>query len=551
MKKNMGGITLVALVITIIILIILAGVSINLVLGENGILEKAKEGKEKHSKADAREKLEIVLLDLQADKVIDINYNEETYIDERLNENNIEVEGDIAIVYGWQFEIDRSVPKIGKEYGKLTEEEMLKPIIISFKTIIEETQINVKIKLRNEEGRNIIYTINEIKENEEKINIETSNSIQELEYTFKNLKKGCKYEIKVQASNKYGTDNKEKIVETQAPILISKIIFDKEEQNILIKNKGTKLNYRIEPENATNKEIIWTTSASTIANVENGVITPIKSGSCIITARALEGGVSATCKINVVNGISTIEELVAVNNDLSGNYLLLNDIDLLGIDWTPISTNNHNQNFEGIFDGQGYSIKNLNKPLFKAVGKENSDVTVIKNLELENVSINLPNEYEVGALASNSFYGVNISNIKVTGNIVGKDYVAGILGNIALTEPPPVITNCYVRANITSNGNNATGGIAITSGGKGNISNCYFSGKINGSAEPIALILYMCGIGISNCYYDATNIGEGKNNATGLKTSEFGNSNNFKNWDFENTWVIKDGFPELIILDTH
>lgn len=41
--KEMKGITLVALVVTIVILLILAGVSINLVLGNNGIIAKAKD----------------------------------------------------------------------------------------------------------------------------------------------------------------------------------------------------------------------------------------------------------------------------------------------------------------------------------------------------------------------------------------------------------------------------------------------------------------------------------------------------------------------------
>lgn len=45
MLKGQKGITLVALVVTIIVLIILAGVSIALVLGDNGIINKAKEGK--------------------------------------------------------------------------------------------------------------------------------------------------------------------------------------------------------------------------------------------------------------------------------------------------------------------------------------------------------------------------------------------------------------------------------------------------------------------------------------------------------------------------
>ena len=41
MLKNNKGITLVALVVTIVILLILAGVSLNLVLGDNGLVRKA------------------------------------------------------------------------------------------------------------------------------------------------------------------------------------------------------------------------------------------------------------------------------------------------------------------------------------------------------------------------------------------------------------------------------------------------------------------------------------------------------------------------------
>ena len=38
MKKSNKGITLIALVVTIVVLLILAAISINLVLGENGII---------------------------------------------------------------------------------------------------------------------------------------------------------------------------------------------------------------------------------------------------------------------------------------------------------------------------------------------------------------------------------------------------------------------------------------------------------------------------------------------------------------------------------
>ncbi len=50
------GITLIALVITIIILLILAGVGISTLTGEGGILTKAKEAEEKHKQAEQEER---------------------------------------------------------------------------------------------------------------------------------------------------------------------------------------------------------------------------------------------------------------------------------------------------------------------------------------------------------------------------------------------------------------------------------------------------------------------------------------------------------------
>ena len=51
MLNNKKGITLIALVVTIVVLLILAGVSINLVLGDNGIVKKAQDAKTKSAEA--------------------------------------------------------------------------------------------------------------------------------------------------------------------------------------------------------------------------------------------------------------------------------------------------------------------------------------------------------------------------------------------------------------------------------------------------------------------------------------------------------------------
>ena len=47
--------------ITIIILLILASVSLNLVLGDNGIIERAQQALEKTEEAEAREKVELTI----------------------------------------------------------------------------------------------------------------------------------------------------------------------------------------------------------------------------------------------------------------------------------------------------------------------------------------------------------------------------------------------------------------------------------------------------------------------------------------------------------
>ena len=58
MKKS-KGITLVALIITIIILLILSGVTISMILGENGIINKAKNAKNNTNRSKFEENIEI------------------------------------------------------------------------------------------------------------------------------------------------------------------------------------------------------------------------------------------------------------------------------------------------------------------------------------------------------------------------------------------------------------------------------------------------------------------------------------------------------------
>lgn len=67
-KKEANGITLIALVITIIVLLILAGISIATLIGDNGILSNARKAKEEARKAELKEELEVEITNIQANK---------------------------------------------------------------------------------------------------------------------------------------------------------------------------------------------------------------------------------------------------------------------------------------------------------------------------------------------------------------------------------------------------------------------------------------------------------------------------------------------------
>lgn len=63
--KNQKGITLIALVITIIVLLILAGVTISLTVGQNGALSRAREAVDKNELGTASEELNLAASDAQ------------------------------------------------------------------------------------------------------------------------------------------------------------------------------------------------------------------------------------------------------------------------------------------------------------------------------------------------------------------------------------------------------------------------------------------------------------------------------------------------------
>ena len=109
------------------------------------------------------------------------------------------------------------------------------------------------------------------------------------------------------------------ITVTESKVAVTSITLDKETVE-LTEGATLKLTATILPENATNKNIVWTSSAATVATVDaTGLVTAIAPGESIITAKTEDGGKTATCKVIVtaqqhpVEGVSldkTSAELV-------------------------------------------------------------------------------------------------------------------------------------------------------------------------------------------------------------------------------------------------
>ncbi len=160
------------------------------------------------------------------------------------------------------------------------------------------------------------------------------------------------------------------------------------------------------------------------------------------------------------------EGLDAIRENLGGNYILMNDIDMRFEVWTPIGTRSSNSDpkienadfaarFSGIFDGNGYTIKNL-------------DITV--------------NETENKYLFAGLFATLSgeVKNLLLEGSVtaVGKEKAwAGSIAGFMFSGAK--ITNCVSKADITASASSEIFGGGIAGEAYGNISYCRNYGAVS------------------------------------------------------------------------
>ena len=230
------------------------------------------------------------------------------------------------------------------------------------------------------------------------------------------------------------------------------------------------------------------TDADRVKNIEVVVELPEEIGNSYQDTDAVITFVVEAVQANGISAdgaefIESAADLVAFADDYNSGIIstdvaliLKSDIDMTGVEWTPIGTKD--TPFSGTVDGGGYTITGLSggndvsgKEPFGLIGYGSGNVTV-SNIKFAGVDI-VSGEYAsavmglyIGAAGADAAtYAVTFADITVDGTIVGTDKPGAILGctySSSFTGSNKNITftfeNCVNNANVS--GDERVGGIA-------------------------------------------------------------------------------------------
>lgn len=163
----------------------------------------------------------------------------------------------------------------------------------------------------------------------------------------------------------------------------------------------------------------------------------------------------------------------AVQKDMTLNCTLADNIDLTGIDWTPIGKDD-NKAYTGTFNGGGHTITGLTVTgsdqyvgLFGHIGSGGT----VKDVTLEEVKIESNNDMSaVGGVAGRS-YGT-LENCSVSGSVSG----SGIAGGVVGYQSGGFLTGCSSSATVNAGG--VAGGVAGLTDSGATLTACYATGDV-------------------------------------------------------------------------
>ena len=319
------GITLLALVVTIVVLLILAGITISLVFGPNGVVKKAQEADENTKIAQVREKLELA----KGPEYIEGNgqYDPDSYFqrieDEKIiNDKDKDVvdneDGtyDVTTTPGYIFIItlvpskdnveDIQIDYIGKVDGP-----RIREVNVSNKTT---SSISVEVETSNAEGATYTYYYKK----EGKTEWIKAGESKEWTYTFNGLEANVIYNIKVVVEKDGKTAEKETSTITgelpEGAVQFSPVEWKNGQASTVITT--TETGYTLQYQIGGIEESGWTntTSGTTIENLQHGTT---------VYGRLFDGtNGSKTASIDIKDEVSptvTVAEETITTNSISVN----------------------------------------------------------------------------------------------------------------------------------------------------------------------------------------------------------------------------------------
>ena len=107
---------------------------------------------------------------------------------------------------------------------------------------------------------------------------------------------------------------------TVTPIAVTSVSLSSNSETIKV-GKTVTLTPTISPSNATNKNVTWTSSNTSIATVSGGTVTGVAAGTATITVKTVDGNKTATCTVVVQEASAGGEETFSITyTDLPTSY---------------------------------------------------------------------------------------------------------------------------------------------------------------------------------------------------------------------------------------
>ncbi len=438
MKKD-KGITLIALIVTIIILLILAGITIGAITGDNGIINQAQSAKTENERSDIEEQINVIVIQNSKDRVMDKNKLINDF-EEKLPDGKEIVESDdlIYIIYPeYSFEVDIDSLEVAQvEIDKADDEtpwelsgsgteadpyliESIEDLVAFSNNVNSGTSYSDEyVKLTRDLDFNLPFSyVNPKTKVSEKTNriIEEDSNGTELK-TF--LTSGTGF-------NPIGNEEEEfrGTFDGNGKVIKNIYINRPEEDYVALMGYSSSLNTIIKR-----------------LGISSGYIVGNKYVAGIIAS----AGIAKLCYNNAqITGKSAVGGIASY--------------------WTSIENSYNTGKIEII-------SSNISMSSVLAIGgiEANQQTSSLKNCYNAG-NIEVGRTYGAGGITG--FYG-NISNCYNIGKVEGNSYyLAGIIGGSDSTD---TITGCYNTGNIIGDGSSGVSG-----NGKGNIKECYY---LEGSA---------------------------------------------------------------------